>query len=38
MKFRYLPAARRFFDAHPNQAFARISRLYECPVFEKVLA
>lgn len=26
-KYRYLPAARRYFDAHPNQAFALISRL-----------
>jgi hypothetical protein len=24
-KYRYLPTARRFFDAHPDQAFALIS-------------
>jgi len=26
-KYRYLPVARRYFDAHPNQAFDLISRL-----------
>ena len=26
-KFRYLPSARRFFDAHPLEAFALITRL-----------
>ena len=26
-KYRYLPTARRYFDAHPDQAFALISRL-----------
>lgn len=32
LKFRYLPHARRYFAAHPDEALALINQLYKRPV------